>query len=494
MSPTNKNDYYYDYKTRRRVWNSIYKRIEAPVGNPYRFTHISSHLHVRLDDHVKSLLSEELKNALPRNMDPCDYSLPKKVQDGAPNRSPRRSPKTTAGTVIPGTYANDDIIYSPTAQAATRPRAPVSEVYHTLPQGELRRPTKISNSPRQPQDKHKQSTEKPHKPNGSQSPKQPQTPKCSQTLEQPQTPKKPKLSFTKSPRTPENKHTAAKAGHVKKSESSQSNKSTSTKSNDSDRHTSSKNANPHKDHCRLCRLYQSINIRVATARIEHARGVVDSQSADNALLLATQRVEDFQPIMGRMENNVVISNPTYDPADTRLWSQLAKQLAELLDNLAQEEQQDKQDRLDGSRRTTFVPVDQQNFYDEENFITCPICNELPISGDQLSKTSGPRPDPEQAVIDKLTAEERQAYELWWESIIRLIPLFGGSEQQPEDAESPSSSEETKTDQNKQQDEHKDVDDKFAGSFWLYSSDEDEDDDDDDDDDQSNVDLELYENY
>ncbi|KAI1205037.1 uncharacterized protein F4807DRAFT_444286 [Annulohypoxylon truncatum] len=458
MAQYNKNILHYDYQTRRRVWDSIYKRIDAPIGNPYRFAHISSHRHLRLDDQVRSFLSEDIKNRLPTNMDPCDYnSLPEEVQDGASNRSPRRPTTTTTSAIIPGPYANDDIIHSPTAQAATRPRSPISEVYHTPSQGHLRRPTKISNSPRRTQE-NKQSTKKP------QTPTKPTTPK--------------KTKSPKSPKTPKNKHTASKAKQVEESESSKSVNPTSTITNDSDWDEYANVASPHKEHCLLCHHYKQLNTMVADNRMNKARRLISRNNYENSLHLAARRVTDYQYILGLMEKTASVTQPIYDPADTRLWPQLAEHMAELLETRAKEEKEAMNKLLENFRRTTFVLVDRDNLYNEEDHINCPMCKELPLSGEQIN-VSGPMPYPAEVVLEKLTEEEREEYETWWRS---LFPLSDESDE----SDVKDSLEESDEDKNKNtnNDMDEDMDD--------YMSEEEDDDWSCDVD--SDIDLELFNNY
>ncbi|KAI0885419.1 uncharacterized protein GGS22DRAFT_200300 [Annulohypoxylon maeteangense] len=487
-SPSNKNNLRYDYQTRCRVWDSIYRRIYAPIGNPFRFSHISSHRHVRLDDRVQNHLSEDLQKTLPLNMDPYGYNPLKKLQGGAPNRGPRPSTTTTAaaGNVIRGNYVHDDIIYSPTAQATTRARTPTSEVYQTLSLGELRRPIKISNSPRIPHG-DRQPTEKPQNPKTSTKSKKSLSPK------QPQTFKKPKSS-TESPRTPKDKIIATYAGHVE-GESSKSNPSISNTTDDSDWDDATVVCS-HRYHCQLCRKYQRLNAIVDSIRIENASGATDGPNVKNTHFFAAQQVKDYQYILRMMERKTTVDNPTYDPADTRLWSSIAENITMMLETHERDEKQAALYLLNNFRRTTFVLVERGNVYDENNHGT--LTQELPLSGDELD-LSGPMLDPEQTVIDEATDEERDRFEI---SRLPLYYFLNSNILVQHHCPSPCPPRESRASKNQQEPElEHEHDSGFEDddSFWLDPDDDDSSWMDSEDDDSSwmdseDVNLTLFENY
>ncbi|KAI1098807.1 hypothetical protein F4804DRAFT_350030 [Jackrogersella minutella] len=134
---------------KENVWNAIYERIGSPITNPYRFANINSHQHWRLDDQVRRMLSEDVREALPKNFERDDYGLAENLQAGAPNRSPRRL--ITAHGTTSGRYLYDEILYSPTARAMAGTKERVAEVYHSPAQGELRRPVRFRSNHSRPQ-------------------------------------------------------------------------------------------------------------------------------------------------------------------------------------------------------------------------------------------------------------------------------------------------------------------------------------------------------
>ncbi|KAI2463526.1 hypothetical protein F4781DRAFT_440487 [Annulohypoxylon bovei var. microspora] len=364
-APTDKNAFYYDYQTRRRVWDSIYDRIEGPVGNPYRFANISSHRHVRLDDYVRSLLGDEVEKSLPTNMDACNYGLPKEVRAGASNRYPHRSTTSAAGRVVPGAYANDDIIHSPTAAAAAGARPPVSEVYHSARQGELRRPIKVSK------------------------------------LEQ-------EKQFVSEPYLPQNNPNAIKAFQDEESES-----------DDSDWNGDDKRPSFHKIDCHLCSHFKSINIMVAAARINVARGAVDAHSVAGVPRLAAARVGDFRANMRQMEKSQAVRDRSYDPDDTRNWPQVADLMCDFLDQHKLEHKLARNAVMKNFLRTSFVRGDRDNQYleDQEGFAD----KELPLQC--LPKEGEPMPDPESVLLNKATEKEKQEYSLdRLDQLDRYVPI------------------------------------------------------------------------
>lgn len=387
-SSTKEDNLHFDYQTRRRVWDSIYKRIEAPIGNPYRFTNISSHRHVRLDDQVRSLLSEEVKNKLPTNMDGRDGSLPKKVQASAPDRTSSRSATPSSDRVIPGSYANDDIIHSPTAQATTRPRAPMSEVYDSPPQGELRRPTKIGGSTRRAQESnHRQSKRMPL---GT----QPQTPENRKPLKHRKSHRLQDSDCQSDNETPSTSSTTSVVSVV------------DTTSDDTDWDEYANVASQHREDCSLCRHYKIVNTLVTDARAASARGLMSKKQRKNATLLAAARVRDFERVKDLMKKWGATKDPAYDPADTRLWSEIADLMYDLLCENEQAEKKAMADLLENFRVTTFVPEDRDNHYYEENHLACPIVKELQIALADFD-LNGTMPEPQRVIQPQLTDKMRE---------------------------------------------------------------------------------------
>ncbi|KAI1089947.1 hypothetical protein F5B19DRAFT_465287 [Rostrohypoxylon terebratum] len=474
-SPTKQDHLHFDYQTRRRVWDSIYKRIEAPIGNPYRFTNISSHRHIRLDDQVRGLLSEEVRNRLPTNMDDRDRILPKKVQASSPGNTPRRSGNSASDRVIPGSYANDDIIHSPTAQATARPRAPISEVYDSPLQGELLRPTKIGSSTQRAQeDNYVQSKKKPF------ATPQPQTPKNRKC------PKPCKSHRLRLAQTPETKYTSPEAKRTGDSDS-QSDKQTpsgasinSTTSvvnatyNDTDWDEYATVASQHREDCSLCRHYKMVNAMVAEARAESTRRVMSKKERKSMTLLAAARVRDFERIKDLMKKWDATNNPAYDPSDSRLWSEIADLMTKLLCESAKAEKQAMANLLQNFRVTTFVPEDRDNHYSEANQIACPIVKELPLTSQDIGQF-GPMPDPQQVIQYKPDEKQRNEFYAWFD---KTVHDYYEKQIKKQDAEISLAKSVAKGDF--KEDESKTIDEDEDEGFW-----------DEEDPDSEELDLEIF---
>ncbi|KAI1411216.1 hypothetical protein F5Y13DRAFT_165958 [Hypoxylon sp. FL1857] len=287
----------FEDKIKQRVWNGIYERIRFAIASPYRFSHISHHRHLRLDDHVQRLLSKHTTQSLPMNFEEANYGLPRYLQEGSFNRFPR-AVKPITNVILLGQHTKNDMIYSPTAEVMAGPVKPVAETYCDPLRGHLRRPTPI----RIPGDR----------------------PQCSS-----------------SPGTSSSISDSTEADH----NDSSSDETDSDSDSGSDLGEEEYTPSSHRSHCSLCDITRKINMAVASIRVEALRGKYLPSNLPGIMERASKQ---FEKEWFEIQASEASRSPRYfrvNPDDERNWSALTKALLEFLTMQEQEAKKARRDRL-----------------------------------------------------------------------------------------------------------------------------------------------------
>ncbi|KAI1136795.1 hypothetical protein F5Y05DRAFT_390871 [Hypoxylon sp. FL0543] len=307
----------FEDKIRQRVWDGIYKRIRLPITHPYRFSNISCHRHIRVDDHVQRLLSKSVRQGLPKNFEVADYGLPRYLRKGAPNLHPHRVQPTT-DLVLRGQHSKNDMVYSPTAEIMAGPAEPIAETYYDPLRGYLRCPLPIQTSIH---------------------PSQWNTPCDSSSVDSNST----ESNF----------------------DSNGSDEVDSETDSDSDFGEADHDYSLHTKQCSLCSLARRVNSLIASIRIDVARGTYPLSILPGATQRVGEKFEEGWLKIQATGGSPPPQNYRNDPDDKRMWNAQAKGLLEFLTARENEAREARRARL----RTLLTeprPGEDIDIYEDED--------------------------------------------------------------------------------------------------------------------------------